>query len=171
VHAVNERLRASRRKLGVSSSREAARLLAKAEQENPNSLVDKPLGIARGAAESPRSVRRGEGRASWTAAAIRGTLVMSLVLAAVLLSWVSPGNVGPDRPPKWRTVTSVPTGPDVVRNDIRLDGSRLLWNGDAITEAMLQQYLDVTTFMSPQPMVVLSYSAQTRPSGWRPRGN
>jgi DNA-binding CsgD family transcriptional regulator len=36
VHTVNDRLRDARRKLGVSSSREAARLLAKAEEMAPN---------------------------------------------------------------------------------------------------------------------------------------
>lgn len=39
VHTVNERLRHARRKLGVSSSREAARLLAQAEGQDPNSFV------------------------------------------------------------------------------------------------------------------------------------
>jgi len=37
VHAVNERLREARRKLGVSSSREAARILA--AHKHPNSSV------------------------------------------------------------------------------------------------------------------------------------
>src|SRR3569623_548215 len=36
VHTVNERLREARRKLGASSSRQAARILAEAEQAGPN---------------------------------------------------------------------------------------------------------------------------------------
>lgn len=47
VHTVNERLREARRKLGVSSSREAARVLGRAE--DPNFLGDKQFGVARGA--------------------------------------------------------------------------------------------------------------------------
>ena len=46
VHTINERLRAARRKLGVSSSREAARLLGEAERAIPNSLGDNNLGVA-----------------------------------------------------------------------------------------------------------------------------
>jgi DNA-binding CsgD family transcriptional regulator len=44
VHTVNDRLRDARRKLGVSSSREAARLLAEAEQQSPNFLGGKKFG-------------------------------------------------------------------------------------------------------------------------------
>jgi len=44
VHTVNERLRDARRKLGVSSSREAARMMAALEQDAPNNLGDKIIG-------------------------------------------------------------------------------------------------------------------------------
>jgi len=47
VHTVNERLRAARQKMSVSSSREAARLLLDTERDTPNSLGDKLLGEAR----------------------------------------------------------------------------------------------------------------------------
>ena len=43
VHTVNDRLRDARRKLGVSSSREAARVLAMAERERPQFLGPKKL--------------------------------------------------------------------------------------------------------------------------------
>ena len=43
VHTVNDRLRDARRKLGVSSSREAARILAKAEELAPNFPGDRAL--------------------------------------------------------------------------------------------------------------------------------
>lgn len=48
VHTVNERLRGARRKLGVSSSREAARLLRahEAESADPDNLGHKKIGIA-----------------------------------------------------------------------------------------------------------------------------
>lgn len=45
VHTINERLRDARRKLGVSSSREAARILAEVEQTNPEYFVDKKIGV------------------------------------------------------------------------------------------------------------------------------
>ena len=44
VHTVNERLRAARRKLSASSSREAARRLLDSEADTPNSFGDKLLG-------------------------------------------------------------------------------------------------------------------------------
>lgn len=46
VYTVNERLRDARRKLRVSSSREAARLLIEAEGEIPKLLGDKRFGVA-----------------------------------------------------------------------------------------------------------------------------
>lgn len=45
TNVVNERLRDSRRKLDVTSSREAARLLALAESESPNKFGNKQIGI------------------------------------------------------------------------------------------------------------------------------
>ncbi len=50
VHTINERLRTARRKLCVTSSREAARLLHQHESAAPNSLAYKQLG---GEQESP----------------------------------------------------------------------------------------------------------------------
>ena len=77
VHTVNERLRDARRKLDVSSSREAARLLldtegADIERGDPQKLADKLIGEderAEGAAQSgmPDS---GTGRASGVAAPV-----------------------------------------------------------------------------------------------------
>src|SRR3546814_18394369 len=46
VHTINERLRDARRKLTVSSSREAARLLFDAEGEPPNPSGDTNIGEA-----------------------------------------------------------------------------------------------------------------------------
>ena len=46
VHTINERLRDARRKMGVSSSREAARLLLESEGDAPNFLSDIPIGDA-----------------------------------------------------------------------------------------------------------------------------
>jgi DNA-binding CsgD family transcriptional regulator len=46
IHTVNERLRDARRKMSVSSSREAARLAREAERGDPKSVVDEQLGDA-----------------------------------------------------------------------------------------------------------------------------
>ncbi|MCJ2186046.1 helix-turn-helix domain-containing protein [Novosphingobium beihaiensis] len=88
VHTINERLREARKKLGVSSSREAARRLAEAEQSAPHFLADKVLGDADAA---PREERHGpsEKRQSvgyplvWLGG---GMLIMSLIIAAAVLS-------------------------------------------------------------------------------------
>src|SRR3954466_10833925 len=46
VHTINERLRDARRKLSVSSSREAARLLLEREDTAPGNAADKKIGEA-----------------------------------------------------------------------------------------------------------------------------
>jgi DNA-binding CsgD family transcriptional regulator len=87
VHTVNERLRDARRKLGVTSSREAARRLLAEEGDTPEYgpeiLGDKALG------DAPEGARA----AGMTASAPRrplvlatiGVLAMSLLLAALIL--------------------------------------------------------------------------------------
>ncbi|HWU93280.1 MAG TPA: helix-turn-helix transcriptional regulator, partial [Sphingomicrobium sp.] len=64
VHAVNERLRATRRKLGVSSSRAAARLLVSSERSASNSVVDNKIGlaVADGAGEAASQESKGDKR-------------------------------------------------------------------------------------------------------------
>lgn len=99
VHTVNERLRDARRKLGVTSSREAARrLLAEESEETPESLGDKALGDAlavAGAAEARASATQ---RRAWfglgpgLALTLAGVLAMSLILAVLLLP-ASPASV------------------------------------------------------------------------------
>ncbi|WP_086737951.1 helix-turn-helix domain-containing protein [Erythrobacter colymbi] len=91
VHTVNERLRDARRKLGVTSSREAARrLLAEegdAPETPPETLGDKPLGAATDAAQEAEitasATRRRAGPRP--ALVLMGVTVMSLVLAALFL--------------------------------------------------------------------------------------
>ena len=95
VHTVNERLREARRKLGVTSSREAARQLLAQEGETPENPpefdADKALGDA---AQAPvaadmtapatrRWARFGLGHG--LALTLIGVLAMSLILAALLL--------------------------------------------------------------------------------------
>lgn len=92
VHTVNERLREARRKLGVTSSREAARrLLAEESGETPasapQSLGDKDLGDAPEGVpepEIPASANRRWARRG-LALPILGVLAMSLIFAVLLL--------------------------------------------------------------------------------------
>lgn len=90
VHTINERLRDCRRKLGVSSSREAARLLGEVEHATPKSFGDKEFGVA-GTAGDAGKRRQGAGRlGAWL---VGGVLVMLIVVAAVMLSTGLPAGV------------------------------------------------------------------------------
>jgi DNA-binding CsgD family transcriptional regulator len=101
VHTVNDRLRDARRKLGVSSSREAARLLNRAEggtpQIPPEILAPTGLGIA---TEQPADAdrpapgrwRSGDRPLFWLGG---GMLIMSFIILAAMLS---PGFHGADGP-------------------------------------------------------------------------
>jgi DNA-binding CsgD family transcriptional regulator len=88
VHTVNERLRESRRKLGVSSSRAAARLLAEAEQPPPKILADKEMWVRRAGSEVPESERPGRRQGAGVSLAWLGggMLIMALLIAAVALA-------------------------------------------------------------------------------------
>lgn len=87
VHTVNERLREARRKLGVTSSREAARLLADVEQHSPYLSADKKLGEAGAVVDVRRDLQLDRrpvvGPVVWLAG---GMLIMSLIIASVILS-------------------------------------------------------------------------------------
>jgi DNA-binding CsgD family transcriptional regulator len=92
VHTVNERLRDARRKLGVTSSREAARrLLAEEPQSSPSEapemLGDKPLGDAQ--VTPPKAPASASATGRWASKRLAltsiGVLAMSLILAALLL--------------------------------------------------------------------------------------
>ncbi len=88
LHTVNERLRDARRKLGVTSSREAARQLLVHERETPELLGDKPLGDALTAGDEAgvmASATRRWARPGPALTAI-GVLAMSLIIAALLIS-------------------------------------------------------------------------------------
>ena len=83
VHTVNERLRDARRKLGVTSSREAARRLLAEEGETPETLGDKALGDAPSGA--PAADRTASATRRPPVLAMIGVLAMSLLLAALFL--------------------------------------------------------------------------------------
>ena len=83
VHTINERLRAARRKLDVTSSREAARLLYESEAATCEKPVDESFGGARQgqASHNPPIVNRSPKKAL-----LIGAIIMSLIAAALLLS-------------------------------------------------------------------------------------
>jgi DNA-binding CsgD family transcriptional regulator len=90
VHTVNERLRDARRKMSVSSSREAARLLHQIEGRPPEFLGDMAIGgAARPATAHPyRQTARSDGdwrRAGWIVGGLAMTISLSL-LALIALS-------------------------------------------------------------------------------------
>ena len=84
VHTVNERLRGARRKLEVTSSKEAARLLLEEEGAAPKLLVPKESGdAAAGLAEPDEPTGKARTIRVWI---IGGILVMTLLLALALVS-------------------------------------------------------------------------------------
>ncbi len=89
VHTINERLREARRKLSVSSSKAAARIVRDAEAA-PQSAGDKDLGDA-GAGAQVQTLDPGPGhsqrRAAWT---IGGFAMIALFVAALVLASSEP---------------------------------------------------------------------------------
>jgi DNA-binding CsgD family transcriptional regulator len=106
VHTVNERLRDARRKMAVSSSREAARLLREAERDAPQSLGDKHLGDASAPAgvQTTGSQRTGGAivRRRWL---IGAPVMTSLLAAAYTLATLS-GVAAPAAPSAEATATA-----------------------------------------------------------------
>lgn len=93
VHTVNERLRDARRKLEVSSSREAARLLLEAEGDDPQIHADKEIGEATAPAAVGQGAASGIGqkRTPRLTVFIAGGVIMSFILGVLALSLISDG--------------------------------------------------------------------------------
>lgn len=119
VHTVNERLRDARRKLGVTSSREAARrLLAEeapsAASASPELLGDKTLGDASAAPSDALVTASATRRWAWfglgpgLALSAIGVLAMSLILAALFVP-ASPLSVMPATLASSAVATTEPT--------------------------------------------------------------
>lgn len=92
VHTINERLREARRKLAVSSSREAARLLLQHEGRAPQSSVPSDIGEALPPPWSdgqPSPISGGK-RTHRSALTLIGAALMSLVLGLLTLATLSP---------------------------------------------------------------------------------
>lgn len=112
VHTINERLRDARRKMAVSSSREAARQLREIERPDPEILGAKALGDAMAPAsdkvEAPAQASGLSRRSGW----IVGAILMSASLALIALSSLA-GNAGvsavqPSTPPPAAAAESDP---------------------------------------------------------------
>lgn len=82
VHTINERLRTARRKLAVTSSKEAARLLFESEGGTYENLADKDLG---GAGKRQPGKLAGEAAGRSSRRILAGVLVMMTLLAAGLI--------------------------------------------------------------------------------------
>lgn len=96
VHTVNDRLRNARRKLGVSSSREAARILGDAEGATPQYTAHASFGIPISGAETDNAdltnqQPRGPFGLTWFAG---GMLIMSVLIAAAIVGVVYLGDGG-----------------------------------------------------------------------------
>lgn len=118
VHTINERLRDARRKMTVSSSREAARMLLQAEgggtaPSDPESFGAKGIGEDAGhpAEDQDSAPFTGAGRPRRSSWIILGVCLMTIMLAVALLA-VPPQATS--NPPSVPTVASPATNPEVV---------------------------------------------------------
>lgn len=116
VHTVNERLRDARRKLGVSSSREAARRLVRLEGHPPKSLADKDLGVAPEARNPHPDAGSYKGRGmghplAWLGG---GMVIMSLITLAFAMSasFHAASGTAQSPNPALQPVAAVATAPD-----------------------------------------------------------
>lgn len=95
VHTVNERLRDARRKLEVSSSREAARKLFESESTTPESLVDTQFGEAAvRKMEDKRDFDTHQMRPKRASGVIAGVIIMSIFTVVAAL-FILTGGTGP----------------------------------------------------------------------------
>jgi DNA-binding CsgD family transcriptional regulator len=117
VHTVNERLRDARRKLGVSSSRAAARMVFETEDDTPQTEGDKPIGDALAAPDAemvpqPGSLSEKAKRTAWI---IGGTVIMSIILAALAFSHLATGTLQSDAGTAQGSTTSATQETDATR--------------------------------------------------------
>lgn len=101
VHTINDRLRDARRKLAVSSSREAARLLFEQEEAVPEKAGHKRIGEAaeRETAKLVPPPEDGRKRGRRLARLATGATVMFTALAAIALAGLSQVNSSPASAP------------------------------------------------------------------------
>lgn len=62
----------------------------------------------------------------------------------------------------WSTATAAPERVRQQMNILRVNGDRLLWNGEEASEGDIREYLGIISrLMNPQPLMILSYSRET----------
>lgn len=121
VHTIHERLRDARRKMGTSSSREAARLLRETEGQTPELLGDKALGDASAAPPAQLPIQPAQDRgmlrpAGW----IIGGIVMSATLALLALSALS----GPVQAPALPLTSAAVVAPTPASEAAAIDAAK-----------------------------------------------
>ena len=97
VHTIHERLRDARRKLGTSSSREAARQLLATEASTPENVTDIVLGAAVPADPAQLQPRQSSRRIPWPRWQT-GALAMSAIFAVLALASLSAPAAAPPAP-------------------------------------------------------------------------
>lgn len=110
VHTINERLRDARRKLAVSSSREAARMLFEAEGATPENLGDNRNGddAAATTTDVETAPDDGAGRSFRSPRFLIGAFLMTLALGLLALT-LTPATVQtPPPPPATAPATPAP---------------------------------------------------------------
>ena len=85
VHTVNDRLRAARRKLSVTSSREAARIVLEREGGGNAATPEKPAGKKIGDADGATGAQDGKRPGNPARLAIAGVCIVSILAAAALV--------------------------------------------------------------------------------------
>lgn len=105
VHTINERLRNARRKMSVSSSREAARLLRDHEGEHPSFRADRFLGEAEAAGQAVEVAApdNGHGRSIVFPMLTGGIMIMSIIFAATILASLGAGSAPDSAAPQAET--------------------------------------------------------------------
>ena len=142
VHTINERLREARRKLGVTSSREAGRLLFEHEGADHQNLADKHLGEAPRPVgdQFPASPAPGRWARPRLALVTAGVLIMLTIIAALALA--NQTTTSPPRPVPAETAASDRVIEDSARRWLSLvDGGQ--WQ--ASFEAAGRSFREVNT--------------------------
>ncbi|MEM1051925.1 MAG: DUF4019 domain-containing protein [Pseudomonadota bacterium] len=117
IHTLNDRLRSARRKLGVTTSKEAARVLATAEEEAPTNshqtLVHKGLGVTETQEnqEFDPAADRSESGSFPLTGRQKGFLIMSISIALVAGVLVSVSPIAPSTPSASYDTESTPARP------------------------------------------------------------
>ncbi len=129
VHTVNERLRDARRKLEVSSSREAARLLFEDEGADPQNHADKQIGEAASAGKEDKEVPGTGPRPSRRPGGVlAGVTIMSIFVGIAALSMLAGGTGADTTAQTAAPVAAVETDAVRAARDWLVLGDQGRWN-------------------------------------------